>query len=70
MSDVSLTKRATHNYAIAGLVFTGAVVALTTYFGNPTNSLHTSAQAWAFAGFFGIMISRGFDSLLDFLKKS
>jgi hypothetical protein len=41
--------------AISAGVFFGAIVALTTYFGVGTNTLHTSAQAWSFAGLFIII---------------
>jgi hypothetical protein len=41
--------------AISSSIFFAAIVALTTYLGTSSNSLHTSAQAWSFAGLFIII---------------
>lgn len=41
--------------AVSSCAFFAAIIALTTYFGTSSNTLHTSAQAWSFAGLFIII---------------
>lgn len=67
--DIGISRQAKNNYAIYGLTVTTILIGWTTYFGNPANSLHVSAQAWAFAGFFGVLASRGFDTIVNLWKK-
>lgn len=40
-------------------VFSMVIIVLTTWKGNPANTLHTNAQAWAFATCLGVATSLG-----------
>jgi hypothetical protein len=46
----------------ANMVGAWAVIGLTTYYGDKTNSLHTSAQAWAFSLVIAILAVYGLAS--------
>jgi hypothetical protein len=41
------------------------VIGLTTVYGVPTNSLHTSAQAWAFGVVIAVLVAFGLPSVVN-----
>lgn len=46
-----------------------AVIGATTWMGTPTNSLHTSAQSWAFVVILGVLASYGASSVVEMWVK-
>ena len=45
------TAQAFNNYVVFALLFFGAMIISTTWYGNASNSMHVSAQTWSFVGF-------------------
>ena len=62
-SDEGIGRQARNNFAIAGLLFCAVDVIWCTVWGNPANSLHTSAQAWGFGIAVGILAGLGFGAV-------
>ena len=48
------------------LLFAGTIVWLIMW-GSPTNSLHESALSWSYFGLMGLIVSVGFDSVMNIL---
>lgn len=46
-----------------------SVIGLVTWAGEPSNSLHTSAQAWAFVVVLGVLGAYGVSSVVDLWRK-
>ncbi|MBX9757226.1 MAG: hypothetical protein K2Y29_00505 [Beijerinckiaceae bacterium] len=44
-----------------------ALIAIVTWKGDPSNSLHTSAQSWGFTVFGGILAGLGFGAVAEFV---
>jgi len=72
MLDTTLiaSHRTRRNIVICSLLFTWALIVVIVCYGSPTNSLHTSALAWAFVSNIGVLFAYSFGTVLtNYLQK-
>lgn len=67
------SKQAFNNYVLFALLFFGAMIVSTTWYGSAANSLHSSAQSWSFIGFLatlgGYLFSLKWDASTILMKR-
>lgn len=56
-------------FITASFVLAWGIIAFTIFNGDKTNTLHSSAQAWAFVVILGVLVSYGLTSLTELWKK-
>lgn len=64
------SSRTRRNIVLASLIYSWVVIVVLLSTGEPTNSLHTSALAWAFATNMAVLFAYSFGTIItSFFKK-